>query len=76
MRRILLALLVLLLVPTSASAQEFGPLTPADGASVSVDPDGIPVSFTCPNYGLFGNPSTYGVSLSTNAPRSGVRRAA
>jgi hypothetical protein len=67
MRRILLALLVLLLVPTSASAQEFGPLAPPDGASVSVDPDGIPVRFTCPNYGLFGNPSTYGVSLSTSS---------
>jgi hypothetical protein len=67
MRWILLAVLVLLLVPTSASAQEFGPLTPPDGASVSVDPDGIPVNFTCPAYGLFGNPSTYGVSLSTSS---------
>ncbi len=64
MRRIVLALLVLLLVPTSASAQEFGPLTPPDGASVPVEPNGIPVSFTCPTYGLFGNPSTYGVAMS------------
>jgi hypothetical protein len=28
----------------------FTPLSPADGATATVDPDGIPVAFTCPAY--------------------------
>ena len=58
-------------------AQEFGPLTPADGASVPVNPDGIPVTFSCPPYGLFGGPTSYGATLSTSAgarPRRPARR--
>ena len=65
-RLVLLALVVVLLVPGSALAQDFGPLAPADGAAVPVDPDGIPVTFTCPPYGLFGGPTSYGVTLSTS----------
>jgi hypothetical protein len=49
----------------------FEPLTPADGASLTVDPGGIPVTFTCPVYRiadpgfpLFGGPDDYGVSFS------------
>jgi hypothetical protein len=51
----------------------FGPLSPADGAAVPVDPDGIPVSYTCPVYRiadtgfpLFGGAKDYGVSMSTS----------
>ena len=49
------------------------PLAPADGATVPVDPDGIPVRFTCPVYRtyddgqgfvLFGGASDHGVSFS------------
>jgi hypothetical protein len=46
-------------------------LGPPDGATVPVDPDGIPVSFTCPVYRiadpgfpLFGGPKDYGTSMS------------
>ena len=50
------------------------PLTPADGASVPVDPNGIPVTFGCPVYTKFvsgdlpfpGGPSDYGLSMSTS----------
>jgi len=28
----------------------FGPTAPADGATATVNPDGIPVAFTCPGY--------------------------
>ncbi len=49
------------------------PLTPADGAVVPVDPDGIGVTFTCPVYrvssagegfSVFGGPPQHGVSFS------------
>jgi hypothetical protein len=48
---------------------------PADGATVAVDPDGIPVSFTCPVYRVFqtgtfvlpGGPKDYGVSMSQSS---------
>jgi hypothetical protein len=49
---------------------------PADGATTSVDPDGIPVSSTCPAYRisdagggfiLYGGPKDYGVSFSESA---------
>ena len=52
------------------------PLAPADGASVPANPDGIPVSFTCPVYRtyddgqgfkLFGGASDHGVSFSRSA---------
>ena len=58
----------------------FGPVSPADGATVAPDPDGIPVAFTCPTYrsftaGLgftvFGGPDDYGVSFAT-APALGT----
>ena len=73
----LLALLCLLCAPASASAlpgdAPFGPLSPADGATLPVDPDGIPVTYTCPVYRiadpgfpLFGGPKDYGASLSTS----------
>jgi hypothetical protein len=50
------------------------PLTPADGASVAVDPSGIPVTFGCPVYTKFmsgdfpfpGGPNDYGLSMSTS----------
>jgi len=72
-----LALLLLFCSPTAASAlpgdAPFAPLSPADGATLPVDPDGIPVTYTCPVYRiadpgfpLFGGPKDYGVSLSTS----------
>ena len=76
-RSALLCLLVLLCLPGSAAAlpgdAPFAPLSPADGATLPVDPDGIPVSYTCPVYRiadpgfpLFGGPKDYGVTLSTS----------
>ncbi|MGZ8649755.1 MAG: hypothetical protein ACXW08_14190, partial [Solirubrobacteraceae bacterium] len=76
-RRTLLVLLCLLCSPAAAAAlpgdATFGPLSPPDGATLPVDPDGIPVSYTCPVYRvadpgfpLFGGPKDYGVSLSTS----------
>jgi hypothetical protein len=67
-----LAVLVLALGATPAAAQgpPFGPVSPADGATVSPDPDGIPVVLTCPLYtkipGLpdSGGPSDYTVTFS------------
>ena len=67
----------LLCLPGSAAAlpgdAPFAPLSPADGATLPVDPDGIPVSYTCPVYRiadpgfpLFGGPKDYGVTLSTS----------
>ncbi len=55
------------------------PQTPADGASVPVDPNGIPVTFGCPVYTKFmsgdfpfpGGPNDYGLSMST-APALGA----
>jgi hypothetical protein len=72
-----LALLCVLALPAAAQAlpgdAPFTPLEPADGASVPVDPDGIPVSYTCPVYRiddrgfpLFGGPKDYGVTLSSS----------
>jgi hypothetical protein len=50
-----LSLLVLVLLataatPAAAQGPPFGPVSPADGATVSPDPDGIPVILTCPLY--------------------------
>jgi hypothetical protein len=52
----------------------FEPLAPADGASLEVDPNGIPVTFTCPVYRiadpgfpLFGGASDYGASFARAA---------
>jgi hypothetical protein len=50
------------------------PLTPADGASVPVNADGIPVTFGCPVYTKYatgeftlpGGPKDYGLSMSTS----------
>jgi hypothetical protein len=78
----LLVLLCLLCSPAAASAlpgdATFGPLSPADGAALPVNPNGIPVTYTCPVYRiadpgfpLFGGPKDYGVSLSTS-PAIGV----
>src|SRR3954471_3085437 len=55
------------------------PSTPADGASVPVDPNGIPVTFGCPVYTsakigeftLFGGPKDYGLSMATT-PATGA----
>jgi hypothetical protein len=74
----LLVLLFGLGAPTGAWAlpgdTPFAPLSPADGATLPVDPDGIPVSYTCPVYRvadpgfpLFGGPKDYGISLSTSS---------
>jgi hypothetical protein len=50
----------------------FAPLTPADGATLPVDPGGIPVAFTCPVYrtfdagdgfALYGGPKDYSVLM-------------
>ena len=77
-RSALLCLLVLLCLPGSSAAlpgdASFAPLSPADGATLPVDPDGIPVSYTCPVYRiadpgfpLFGGPKDYGVTLSSSS---------
>lgn len=51
----------------------FAPLTPADGASLPTDPNGIPVTFTCPGYRTYdagggfavpGGPKDYSVVMS------------
>jgi hypothetical protein len=55
------------------------PSTPADGASVPVDPNGIPVTFGCPVYTVYkageftlpGGPKDYGLSMAT-APTTGA----
>jgi len=58
----------------------FAPLTPASGAVVPPDPDGIPVTFDCPVYrisdagggfSVVGGPTDHGVDLSTS-PATGV----
>jgi len=81
LRRIaLLATLATLMVAATAQAlpgdPPSEPIAPADGASVLVNPDGIPVSFTCPVYRtyddgqgfkLFGGPSDHGVSFSASS---------
>jgi hypothetical protein len=80
MRRVAVVPLVLMLVLLAAASAPalpgdppLEPLTPADGASLPVDPDGIPVTFTCPVYrtsdagggfAAYGGPTEYGVSMS------------
>ena len=78
MLRCCLALLVALAVaaaPAHALPGDpgFEPLSPADGAALTVDPDGIPVAFTCPVYRIsdpgfpvFGGARDYGVSFATS----------
>jgi hypothetical protein len=74
---LLLAVLATLCLPASAGAMPgdapFAPLSPPDGATLPVDPNGIPVSYSCPVYRiadsgfpLFGGPKDYGVSMSTS----------
>lgn len=52
----------------------FKPLTPADGVTLPTDPDGIPVTFTCPVYrtydagggfAVYGGPKDYSVVLAS-----------
>jgi hypothetical protein len=73
----MLVLFCLFCAPAAASAlpgdATFGPLSPPDGATLPVDPDGIPVTYSCPVYRvadpgfpLFGGPKDYGLSLSTS----------
>ncbi len=75
----LLAVLASLLAAAAAQAlpgdPPSDPLTPADGASVPVSEDPIPVTFTCPVYRtyddgtgfkLFGGPSDHSVLLSAS----------
>jgi hypothetical protein len=72
-----LALALACVVPATAAALPGDPpvqsLAPADGATASIDPDGIPVSFTCPVYRsydagagfiVYGGPKDYGASFS------------
>jgi hypothetical protein len=70
--------LALLAAPTATALPGdpgFEPLTPADGATLPVDPGGIGVTFTCPVYrkfttgdfSLYGGPVDYGVSFSTSS---------
>jgi hypothetical protein len=83
----MLVLLCLLCSPAAAWAlpgdAPFGPLSPPDGAALPVDPDGIPVTYTCPVYRvadsgfpLFGGPKDYGLSLSTSPAIGGDGRLA
>jgi hypothetical protein len=71
----LIGILSALVLPAAAMAMPGDPpvvpLTPADGATLPVDPNGIPVSYTCPVYRiadpgfpLFGGPKDYGITLS------------
>jgi hypothetical protein len=74
----LLAVLVLLFLPAAAGAlpgdPPVTPIAPADGATLPVDANGIPVTYSCPVYKsaepggfpLFGGPKDYGVSMSTS----------
>ncbi len=77
LRVILAVVLAGLAPPAGASAQPgdppFGPLTPADGATLPVDPGGIPASFSCPQFVIagdggpfssFGFADDYGTSMS------------
>jgi hypothetical protein len=77
MRLVVVVCLAFLAWPASALAlpgdAAFGPIDPPDGAAVSVDPNGIRVTYTCPVYRvadpgfpLFGGPKDYGVTLSTS----------
>ena len=81
--RALLAVLALLVLPASAAAlppdPPVTPLTPADGATVPVNADGIPVTYSCPVYkidepggfALYGGPKDYSVGLS-KSPQTGA----
>lgn len=73
---VLLVLACALALPASAAAlpgdEPFGQISPAEGATLPVDPDGIAVSFSCPVYRVsddgfipvFGGASEYGVRMS------------
>jgi hypothetical protein len=76
---VLAAILGSLLLPSTALAlpgdAPFAPTSPADGATLSVDPDGIPVAFSCPVYRIsdagggfivYGGAGDYGVSFATS----------
>ncbi|MDA0165847.1 hypothetical protein OM076_36615 [Solirubrobacter ginsenosidimutans] len=77
--------ILLLTIGLAAPAQALppepppAPLTPADGASVPVNADGIPVTFGCPVYTQYktgeftlpGGPKEYGLSMSA-APALGA----
>jgi hypothetical protein len=74
---LLVAAVCALAFPATASAlpgdAPFSPLSPPDGAALPVDPDGIPVTYTCPVYRiadngftLYGGPKDYGISLSSS----------
>lgn len=78
--RAVLAPIVLLIAAPAAHALPgdpgFAPLTPADQATLPVDPGGIPVTFTCPVYrtydagggfAVYGGPKDYSVLMSTSA---------
>lgn len=80
MRAILAVVVLVLLVMAPAAAHAlpgdppFEPLTPADGATLPVDPGGIPVTFSCPVYrtydagggfAVYGGPKDYSVLMST-----------
>jgi hypothetical protein len=60
--RLLVALALLLAFPAAAVALPGDPpvelIAPADGASVTAEPDGIPVEFTCPDYRKFAGSVT------------------
>jgi hypothetical protein len=73
------AIIVLGLTPATAVAlpgdPDFAATAPADGATLSVDPNGIPVAFTCPVYRVsdagggfivYGGARDYGASFSTS----------
>lgn len=80
----MLGMAVLLALPATATALPGDPpvlpVEPADGAVLPVDHEGIPVSFTCPEYVIagmagdpfsqYGFPKDYGVSISA-APTLG-----
>jgi hypothetical protein len=72
-----LAVTLACVLPATAAALPGDPpivsQAPADGATAAIDPDGIPVSFTCPPYRSFdagggfivyGGPKDYGASFS------------
>jgi hypothetical protein len=76
-RSAVLAVLCTLCLPAGAWAlpgdAPFEPLSPPDGATLPVGPDGIPVTYTCPVYRiadpgfpLFGGPKDYGLRLSSS----------
>lgn len=89
MRRLAALTAALLLIAAPAASALPGdalivPLTPADGAALPVNPDGIEVTFSCPVYGVFlsgdfafpGGPKDYGVSFATSSALSADGRLA